>query len=62
MSIGREGTASPNPTLIYIHGGGWTNGNKESSALTFLPYLEMGWSVVSVAYRLAEVAHAPCCG
>ena len=54
-----RGGSSPNPTLIYYHGGGWTNGSKESSALTFLPYLEMGWTVVNVAYRLADVAHAP---
>ena len=54
-----RGASGPNPTLIYIHGGGWTNGSKESSALTFLPYLEMGWSVVNVAYRLADAAHAP---
>ena len=50
---------NPNPTLIYFHGGGWTNGSKESSALTFLPYLEMGWTVVNVEYRLADVAKAP---
>ena len=49
----------PNPTLMYIHGGGWTNGSKEGSSLTFLPYLELGWTVVNVAYRLADVAHAP---
>ena len=54
-----RGASGPNPTLIYIHGGGWTNGSKEASALTFLPYLEMGWSVVNVAYRLADAAHAP---
>ena len=47
------------PTLVYIHGGGWTNGSKESSALSILPYLEMGWSVVNVEYRMADVAHAP---
>jgi len=52
-------TNSPNPTVVYFHGGGWTNGSKESSALTFLPYLEMGWSVVNVEYRMADVAHAP---
>jgi len=52
-------TSEPNRTLIYFHGGGWTNGSKESSALTFLPYLEDGWTVVNVAYRLADVAHAP---
>ena len=54
-----RGAAGPNPTLMYIHGGGWTNGSKESSALTFLPYLEMGWNVVNVEYRMADVAHAP---
>ena len=51
--------AGPRPTLIHIHGGGWTNGSKEGSALTFLPWLEMGWTVVNVAYRLADAAHAP---
>lgn len=54
-----RGASGPTPTLIYYHGGGWTNGSKEGSALTFLPYLEMGWTVVNVAYRLADVAHAP---
>ena len=52
-------SAGPNPTLVYFHGGGWTNGSKESSSLAFLPYLEMGWTVVNVEYRLADVAHAP---
>ena len=54
-----QGTRSPTPTLIYFHGGGWTNGNKESSSLTFLPYLDMGWAVVNVEYRMADDAHAP---
>lgn len=50
---------SPNPTLIYIHGGGWVQGSKETAALTLLPYLEMGWTVVNVEYRLARVWLAP---
>ncbi len=54
-----RGNQGPNPTLLYIHGGGWTNGNKESQVMSFMPWLEMGWSVVNIAYRLAEVAHAP---
>lgn len=49
----------PNPTLIYIHGGGWTGGAKESSVFTFMSYLEKGWSVVNVEYRLARVSLAP---
>lgn len=51
--------SGPTPTLIYMHGGGWTNGSKEGAALTFLPYLEMGWAIVNVQYRLADAAHAP---
>ena len=54
----RELTA-PNRTLIYIHGGGWTGGTKEQSSLTFLPFLQMGWNVVNVEYRLARVSQAP---
>ncbi len=54
-----RGTTGPNPTLVYFHGGGWTNGTKEGSALSLLPYLEMGWTVVNVEYRLADAAHAP---
>ena len=54
-----RGATSPNPTLIYIHGGGWTGGTKEASSLTFLPFLQMGWNVVNVEYRLARVSLAP---
>jgi acetyl esterase/lipase len=54
-----RGAAAPVPTLIYIHGGGWTGGTKEGSSLTFLPFLQMGWNVVNVEYRLARVSTAP---
>ena len=47
------------PTLIYIHGGGWVGGTKESNVLRTLPYLEMGWAVVNVEYRLGRNALAP---
>jgi acetyl esterase/lipase len=50
---------TPNPTLIYFHGGGWIAGSKEASSLTFLPFLDMGWNVVNVEYRLAKVSLAP---
>ena len=51
--------ASPRPTLIFIHGGGWTGGTKEASATGIPAYLEMGMNVVNVEYRLARVASAP---
>ncbi|HWN99014.1 MAG TPA: alpha/beta hydrolase fold domain-containing protein [Blastocatellia bacterium] len=51
--------SGPNPTVIYIHGGGWVGGAKETSWLAILPFLEAGWSVVNVEYRLARVSLAP---
>jgi acetyl esterase/lipase len=49
----------PLPTLIFIHGGGWTGGTKEGRDLAILPYLDMGMNVVNVEYRLARIAQAP---
>src|SRR5262245_46898879 len=51
--------STPQPTLIYMHGGFWVAGNKEGALTAFLPYLEMGWNVVNVEYRLGAVALAP---
>jgi acetyl esterase/lipase len=58
MYQARNQTA-PQPTVIYIHGGGWTGGTKEGTVLNLLPYFEMGWNVVNVEYRLARVSLAP---
>jgi acetyl esterase/lipase len=55
----RRDATSPQPTLIFIHGGGWVGGSKEGSALSLFPWLEMGWTVVNVEYRLGRVALAP---
>jgi acetyl esterase/lipase len=51
--------AGPHPTVLHIHGGGWTGGSRESVVLRALPFLEMGFAVVNVSYRLARVAEAP---
>ena len=55
----RRGNTVPQPTLIFMHGGGWTGGTKEQRALAIQPYLAMGLNVVNVEYRLAKVALAP---
>jgi len=54
----RDGSA-PLPVVLNFHGGGWVAGNRESRALAALPYLQMGFAVVNVQYRLANVALAP---
>ena len=55
----RNNPGRSTPTVVYIHGGGWVIGAKESSVMGILPYLEMGLSVVNVEYRLARVSLAP---
>src|SRR5436190_1199116 len=55
----RRDASDPQPTLIWIHGGGWVAGTKESQITSFLPWLEMGWNIVNVEYRLGRVSLAP---
>jgi acetyl esterase/lipase len=55
----RRGATTPQPTIIYFHGGFWAAGNKEGALMSLIPWLEMGWTVVNVEYRLARVALAP---
>ncbi len=55
----RRDTTGPQPTLIWIHGGGWVGGTKEAATMSLLPWFEMGWNVVNVEYRMARVSLAP---
>ncbi len=50
---------TPQPTLIFIHGGGWVGGTKEYIVTSLLPWMAQGWNVVNVEYRLARVSLAP---
>jgi acetyl esterase/lipase len=55
----RRDVTTPQPTMVFYHGGGWVTGTKESSFMSLMPWLEMGWNVVNVEYRMARVALAP---
>ena len=55
----RRDATGPQPALIFIHGGGWVLGTKEASVMSIEPWLEMGWNVFNVEYRLAKVSLAP---
>ena len=55
----RRDATGPQPTLIWIHGGGWTGGAKEGAIASLMPWFEMGWNVVNVEYRLARISQAP---
>lgn len=53
------GRRGPVPTVLFFHGGGWVRGNKEGPVLHIFPYLQMGWAVVNVEYRVASTSLAP---
>jgi len=55
----RRDAGGPQPTLIWIHGGGWTGGTKEAALMSLMPWFEMGWNVVNVEYRLRRISLAP---
>jgi acetyl esterase/lipase len=55
----RRDATTPQPTLVFYHGGGWVGGTKEASFMSIMPWLEMGWNVVNVEYRMARTALAP---
>ncbi|MBI3680949.1 MAG: alpha/beta hydrolase [Acidobacteria bacterium] len=48
------------PGVLVIHGGGWVGGSKEGQWDQFVRrYLEKGFVVANVEYRLAKAATAP---
>jgi acetyl esterase/lipase len=59
LDVYARNVTGPIPTVIYIHGGGWVAGTKETAVMNLMPYLEMGLNVVNVEYRLARVSLAP---
>ncbi|HEY4364999.1 MAG TPA: alpha/beta hydrolase [Bryobacteraceae bacterium] len=60
MDVYKRRTATaPQPTIVYMHGGFWVAGNKEGAIMNLLPWMEMGWNVVNVEYRLGAAALAP---
>ncbi len=49
----------PAPLLFFIHGGGWTGGNRASGLGGLLPeMLKAGISVVSIEYRFVQEAQS----
>jgi acetyl esterase/lipase len=60
LDVYRPNSKANVPVLINFHGGGWVAGAREGASLgVALPYLQMGFAVVNVQYRLARTALAP---
>ncbi len=48
----------PLPLIVWIHGGGWLGGSKDSVRFA-RPYLDRGYAVASIGYRLSTDAVFP---
>jgi acetyl esterase/lipase len=54
--------ATPNgpvPLIVWVHGGGWQNGSKENCLALRSGFLERGYAVASLNYRLSQHAVFP---
>ncbi len=52
-------TQHPSPVIVFVHGGGWKNGSKKSGEKHAAWLVEEGFAVVSIDYRLTDVAEWP---
>lgn len=51
--------AGPAPGLLWVHGGGWRNGSKDSGVPRLFPFARRGYVCASVEYRLTDEARWP---
>lgn len=50
----------PFPVIFFMHGGGWSGGNKkDAQVLPFMGGVERGYAVISVGYRLVPFIRYP---
>lgn len=57
LDLYRPSVDSPTPTIVWIHGGAWRSGSKESVPIRKL--VASGYAIASVEYRLSPVARFP---
>ncbi|MFK8112140.1 MAG: alpha/beta hydrolase fold domain-containing protein [Rubripirellula sp.] len=49
----------PVPCVVFVHGGGWKNGDKKSGQKNAAWLTDQGFAVASINYRLTDVARWP---
>jgi acetyl esterase/lipase len=59
LDFWRAAGDGPRPLLVYIHGGGWTGGDKKQDPKAFQPFLDKGISYAAINYRLTPEAPLP---
>lgn len=54
-----DGEVRPVPCVVFIHGGGWKNGDRKSGLKNAGWLTDHGFAVASIDYRLTDVAQWP---
>jgi len=55
----KEKPATPLPVLVWVHGGGWSGGNRDSGLGRSVPMAAQGYFCASIEYRLSGEATFP---
>ncbi len=55
----RERSEEPLPVLVWIHGGGWSGGSRESGLPRLIPFARQGFFCASIEYRFSQEAIFP---
>ena len=55
----RQSDGKPMPAIVYIHGGGYVGGSKESGRPFIIPTAQGGYFAASINYRLSDQAKYP---
>lgn len=57
----KEDGNTTKPVVVFIHGGGWANGDKDNVAYQVFNVAKQGFVGVSISYRLISEAPFPTC-
>ncbi|MDD5265084.1 MAG: alpha/beta hydrolase fold domain-containing protein, partial [Candidatus Bipolaricaulis sp.] len=59
LDLYRPSSAGPHPAIVFVHGGGWTAGDKSMWEDEALRFADQGYVGISVNYRLAPTYPFP---
>ncbi|MCX6377517.1 MAG: alpha/beta hydrolase [Armatimonadetes bacterium] len=55
----KEQPKNPMPVVVFIHGGGWQKGDKQSGIGKLVPLARKGYFGATINYRLTDIAPFP---
>lgn len=59
LLVARERASEALPVLVWIHGGGWSGGSRDSGLPRLIPFARQGFFCVSIEYRFSQEAIFP---